>query len=92
MRRKWTATLVIGGFLAGLTACLISHFDDHHHHHHGGGPPTVTHAAHACATSVVPCESQPTSKKLPLILSLTKEQNSFYGNVSLRPPFPPPRA
>jgi hypothetical protein len=79
------------GFLAGLTACLIPHFDDHHHHHHGGGPPTVTHAAHACATSAVPSEDQNGSPRPLLASSLDVTQNLLYEGVPLAPPFPPPR-
>lgn len=89
LRRKWTATLVIGGFLAGLTLCLIPHFDGHDHG--SGAPSTVTHTAQACGTSVLVAEHQKISGPLPLTSLLSAEQNSFYGNVSLRPPFPPPR-
>jgi len=87
--RKWTVYLVVCGFLAGLTLCLIPHFDDHHNG--SGAPSAETHIAQACGTSVVPCEGQLDPDGLPLILSLSTELNTFYEGVSLRPPFPPPR-
>ncbi len=86
---RWAVYLVVCGFLAGLTLCLIPHFDDHHHG--SKAPSTETHIAQACGTSVVPCEGQLTPDSLPLILSFRTEVNTFYKGVSLTPPFPPPR-
>lgn len=89
LTRKWTVLMVACGFLAGLTLCLIPHFDNHHHG--SEAPLTVSHTAQACGTSVVPSESQSALNSLPLLLSLSTEQNALYEGVSLRPPFPPPR-
>ena len=89
MTRKLTVLIVVCGFLAGLTLCLIPHFDNHHHG--SEAPLTVSHTAQACGTSVVPRESQSGPNSLPLILSLSMEQETFYEGISLRPPLPPPR-
>jgi len=87
--RRWTVWLVVCGFLAGLTLCLILHFDDHHHG--SGAPSAETYIAQVCGTPVVPCEGQSTSNSLPLLLSLRTELKTFYEGISLTPPFPPPR-
>ena len=91
LRRKWTATLVIGGFLAGLTLCLIPHFDGHHHHRPGESS-TATHPAQACTTSALPTEDQHGTLHPPLAFSFDMARNLFYEGVPLTPPFPPPRA
>jgi len=81
---------VVCGFLAGLTLCLVTGNDDNHHSPRG--PLTLSYCAQACGTPVVPCEGQSTSNSLPLLLSLSTEQKTFYEGISLTPPFPPPLA
>lgn len=89
MRRKRTVSLVVFGFIVGLGLCLaVAHEDNHHG---SQSPSSVLHTGQACKTSVVPCERQSAPESLPLILIVSSEQNSFYEDVSLRPPFPPPR-
>lgn len=89
LTRKWTVLIVVCGFLAGLTLCLIPHFDNHHHG--SEAPWTASHTAQACGISVVPCETHSDPDNLPPTLSLNTEQDTLYEGVSLRPPFPPPR-
>lgn len=90
MRRKWAALLVVFGFVVGLGMCLTIAHDDSHHHG-SEAPSTLLHTGQACKTSVVPCERQSTPQSQPLIVFVGTEQNSLYEDVSLRPPFPPPR-
>ena len=80
---------MVCGFLAGLTLCLIPHFDDHHHG--SEAPSTVIHTAQACGTSAIPCDGQSASNSLLLILFLSAEQSAPYEGLSLSPPSPPPR-
>ncbi len=90
MARRWTVYLVIWGFLAGLGLCLITDLNDTHH---SAGPPlTLTYTNQACDISVLPCEDLFGSNTLRLASSLDTEQTSLYEGISLRPPFPPPRA
>ena len=89
LRHRLTVYLVAFGFLVGLALCLAT--DPNHSHHGSESSSTLSHTAQACGTSVVPCEDQLASNRLPLILSLSTELNTFYEGLSLRPPFPPPR-
>jgi hypothetical protein len=90
LRRKWTASLVVLGFIVGLGLCLTIAHDDSHHDG-SKAPWTLTHTSQACGISVVPCSGQSGSSSLPLILSLHTEHNTLYEGVSIRPPSPPPR-
>ncbi len=83
------ACFVVCGFLAGLTLCLIPHFDDHHHG--SDVPSSVIHTAQACGTSAIPCEGQLAPNNLLLILFLGAEQSILYEGLVLSPPSPPPR-
>ncbi|MFQ5657537.1 MAG: hypothetical protein ACE5G5_08360 [Candidatus Methylomirabilales bacterium] len=87
--QKWTVCVVVCSFLTGLSLCLIADLNGSAHQSEASS--AMTEVAQACGISVVPCEGQLASNRLPLILSLSTEQNTFYEGIWLTPPFPPPR-
>lgn len=89
MPRRWTTYLLAGGFLVGLSLCLITDFS---YDHHGSEVPfTLSHTAQACGTLATLCIDQFDFVGLRLASFQDTHESTLYEGVSLRPPFPPPR-
>ncbi len=70
---------MVCGFVAGPALCLIADLNDNYYS--SGSASTVTDTAHVRVISVIPRERQLDLNCLPLVSSLTMDQNTFYDGV-----------